>query len=127
MLYLGLAIIVTLLQIYIEYSNTYATVLFEVDATIQAFEPGVSDAIWNFHKPLLNSIAQGMVSGGTITRVDINDVYKRLNIINFWRFILCCTDLLSFCVPLDDPHSPRANGSTADSVLVFQRSPTFLY
>lgn len=80
MLYLGLAAALTSLQIYIEYSNTHATVLSEVDTTAQAFEPGVSDAIWHFQKPLLDSIAQGMVSGGTITGVDINDASKRLKV-----------------------------------------------
>lgn len=80
MLYLGLAVALTLLQIYIEYKNTYATVLSEVDTAAQAFEPGVSDAIWHFQKPLLDSIAQGMVSGGTITGVNINDATKRLKV-----------------------------------------------
>lgn len=33
MLYLGLAVVLTSLQIYIEYSNTYTTALSEIDAT----------------------------------------------------------------------------------------------
>lgn len=78
--YLALAVVLTLLQIYIEYRNTYSSVLDEIDAAAHAFEPGVADAIWNFQKPLLNSIAQGMVSGGTITGVSIDDVYKRLKV-----------------------------------------------
>lgn len=79
-LYLGIALILTLLQIYIEYNNTYTTVLSEVDATAKAFEPGISDAIWNFQQPLLDSIAQGMVSGGAITKVEIDDVYQHLKV-----------------------------------------------
>lgn len=78
--YFLLAIILTFLQINVEYRNTYSAVLAEIDAAARAFEPGVSDAIWNFQKPLLDSIAQGMVSGGTITGVNIDDVYKRLKV-----------------------------------------------
>jgi signal transduction histidine kinase/ActR/RegA family two-component response regulator len=81
--YLALAVILTLIQINIEYRNTYSAILNEIDASAHAFEPSVSDAVWNFQKPFLDSIVQGMVNGGTITGVDIDDVYKRLKVTLF--------------------------------------------
>jgi diguanylate cyclase (GGDEF)-like protein len=72
--YVILAISLTTLQIAAEYRSTYYQILDELESITRAFEPGVTDALWNYQLPLLESIAKGLVGGHTVTAVEIGDV-----------------------------------------------------
>jgi signal transduction histidine kinase len=78
--YLAFAIALTLVQIGIEYRSTYTDLLHEIEATARAFEPGISDALWNYQGQLLDSIARGMIKGTTITAVEIADLLDHVDV-----------------------------------------------
>lgn len=74
--YLTFAIVVILIQIVVEYRDTRAAVLHELDSTASAFEPAVTDALWNYQLYLLPQLAQVIVSAGAVTGIDIGDARK---------------------------------------------------
>lgn len=79
-IYFVLAVLLTLVQIGLDYRETYKQVLSELDATVQAFEPGIADAVWNYQGPLVQSIARGLVDGKLILAVHIRDKSGHLQI-----------------------------------------------
>ena len=79
-IYVLVAVVLTCVQIGVEYRNTYLQVLEELNSTARAFEPGVSDALWNYQRSLLESIAQGVVNGRVVTAVDIGGDSEKLRV-----------------------------------------------
>ncbi|MBI3899974.1 MAG: hybrid sensor histidine kinase/response regulator [Gammaproteobacteria bacterium] len=78
--YLVFAVVLTLLQVSVEYRDTYSAVRDELDSTLRAFEPGLTNAVWNYQQYMVSSIAAGMVNGGAITAVDIGDSADHLRV-----------------------------------------------
>lgn len=79
-IYLCLAVVLTLIQVALDYRDTYEQVVDELDAAAKAFEPGISNAVWDFQKDIANSIAQGMVDGRLINGVRIRDKAGQMHI-----------------------------------------------
>lgn len=79
-IYFVLAVLLTLVQVGLDYRETYGQVIDELDATAQAFEPGIAEAVWNYQGPLAQSIARGLVDGKLILAVHIRDKSGRLQI-----------------------------------------------
>src|SRR5258706_1376339 len=71
--YFLLAIAVTVLQIGLDYRETYSQVIDELDSATKAFEAGVADAVWNYQSALAQSIAKGAVDGRLVLGAHIRD------------------------------------------------------
>ncbi len=78
--YLALALAITAVQIALEYRETYSQVIDELNAAALAFEPGVTDAVWDYQLPLATSIARGAVDGRVVLGVRIRDMAGHINI-----------------------------------------------
>lgn len=59
--YLGLAACLTLVQIGFEYLNTYNTLQDEIGIASNAFQASITEGLWNFQAPLVQSIAAGII------------------------------------------------------------------
>ena len=70
--YMVLAVIVTLVQLSIEYSATQRIIINDIDSLGKSFSGGVSGAMWEMDRPLLNIMARGMAQSATITGVRIS-------------------------------------------------------
>lgn len=71
--YLLLAILVTAVQLGIEYASIKATVTSDLEALGRSFAPSVSDAMWTFDQPLIESLTKGIAQTAIITGVKIED------------------------------------------------------
>jgi signal transduction histidine kinase len=78
--YVVLALGLTLVQIGVAYRDGYSQVLNELNSTARQFEPGISNALWDYQESQIRSIAQGMMEGQIILGVDIRDVSSRINV-----------------------------------------------
>ncbi len=78
-LYLVLAIVVTVAQLVIEYSSVRNTISSDMHALADSFAAGVSDAVWTYDKPLLDSLTRGILQTAIISGVEVvNEEGERL-------------------------------------------------
>lgn len=71
--YLLLAIVVTCVQLGIEYASIRATITSDLAALGRSFSPSVSDAMWTYDQPLLESLARGIGQTAIITGVKVEN------------------------------------------------------
>jgi signal transduction histidine kinase len=71
--YLLLAILVTGVQLGLEYSSIRTTISSDLVALGRSFAPGVSDAMWTYDLPLLDSLAKGVAQTAIVTGVKIEN------------------------------------------------------
>jgi diguanylate cyclase (GGDEF)-like protein/PAS domain S-box-containing protein len=69
--YLALAILVTAVQLGLEYSSISQTIHRDLEALGRSFQPGVADALWSFDRSQLVVMANGMVQTGFVTGAKI--------------------------------------------------------
>lgn len=69
--YLLLAILVTGVQLGIEYSTIKNTIASDLVALGRSFAPGVSDAMWTYDQSLLDSLTRGIAQTAIITGVKL--------------------------------------------------------
>jgi diguanylate cyclase (GGDEF)-like protein len=69
--YLLLAILVTGVQLGIEYASIKNTIASDLVALGRSFAPGVSDAMWTYDRPLLDSLTMGIAQTAIITGVKL--------------------------------------------------------
>ena len=72
-LYFIVTVIVTVVQLTIEYRHTKAGVKEEIESLSNTFRPGLEEAIWSYNLPLLGSILKGMHQVGSITGIKVID------------------------------------------------------
>ncbi|MES2936915.1 MAG: ATP-binding protein [Pseudomonadota bacterium] len=72
-IYLFLAFLLTTIQLGLSYRDTYGDVLKELDASAQALESGVSDALWNYQKDSAQLLVAGLLRRPEILAVEIQD------------------------------------------------------
>ncbi|OMH38308.1 response regulator [Motiliproteus sp. MSK22-1] len=72
-LYFVVTVIVTVIQLSVEYNDTKNNVRMEIESLGRTFQPGLEEAIWSYNMPLLKSILKGMNQVGTITGIKIVD------------------------------------------------------
>ncbi|HEX8989071.1 MAG TPA: ATP-binding protein [Rhodocyclaceae bacterium] len=73
--YLLLAILVTAVQLGIEYASIRSTIAVDLAALGRSFSPGVSDALWTYDRELLNSLARGINQAAIVSGVKIEDMH----------------------------------------------------
>ncbi len=71
--YLLLAILVTGVQLGLEYSSIRTTISSDLVALGRSFAPGVSDAMWTYDLALLDSLAKGVAQTAIVTGVKIEN------------------------------------------------------
>jgi signal transduction histidine kinase len=71
--YLLLAILVTGIQLGLEYSSIRNTIASDLVALGRSFAPGVSDAMWTYDTTLLDSLARGVAQTAIVTGVKIEN------------------------------------------------------
>ncbi len=69
--YVILAIVVTLVQLTLEYSSIQRTIATDLDALGQSFTGGVASAMWELDRPLLQTMAKGIAQAAIVTGVSI--------------------------------------------------------
>ncbi|HSO79606.1 MAG TPA: HAMP domain-containing protein, partial [Chromatiaceae bacterium] len=69
--YVILAIVVTLVQLTLEYSSIQRTIATDLDALGQSFTGGVTSAMWELDRPLLQTMAKGIAQAAIVTGVSI--------------------------------------------------------
>jgi len=69
--YVILAIVVTVTQLSLEYSSIRRTISKDIAALGQSFNGGVAGAMWELDRPLLKTMAQGIVQSSIVTGVKI--------------------------------------------------------
>lgn len=70
--YLVLAIIVTVIQLGIEYSATSRIINSDLASLGNSFSPSVAGAIWELDRPLMKTMAQGIAQSSIVTGVRIS-------------------------------------------------------
>ncbi|MED5621914.1 PAS domain S-box protein [Ideonella sp. BN130291] len=71
--YLAVAVVVTCLQLALEYRNTEDRVVEEIQAMQQTFGRALSDAMWNYNTEVLRGIASGIKEIPIVQGVRIDD------------------------------------------------------
>lgn len=71
--YLLLAILVTCVQLGLEYASIKRTVATDLLALGRSFAPGVADTMWTYDKPLLDSLVKGIAQTAIITGVKVEN------------------------------------------------------
>ena len=70
--YVILAILVTIVQLALEYSSIRQTIATDLAALGKSFTGGVVGAMWELDRPLLNTIAQGIAQSSIVTGVRVS-------------------------------------------------------
>ena len=70
--YLILAIFVTAVQLVLEYSSVQRTIGSDLASLGQSFHGGVTGAMWELDRPLINTMAQGIAQSSIVTGVRIS-------------------------------------------------------
>jgi len=76
--YVLLAIVVTGIQLGLEYSSIRTAISAELIALERTFSPSVADALWNYDQALLDSLAKGIAQTAIITGVKVENSYGRI-------------------------------------------------
>ncbi|NJD06589.1 MAG: hypothetical protein FIA97_08825, partial [Methylococcaceae bacterium] len=71
--YLLLAVMVTGVQLGLEYAAIRSTIAADLAALGRSFAPGVSDALWTYDRLLLESLAKGIAQTAIVTGVRIEN------------------------------------------------------
>lgn len=72
-LYFAVTLIVTVVQLTVEYQKAKEDVQRDVSSVSYTFRPGLEKALWSYNMPLLESIVQGIVQVNTIEGVQVWD------------------------------------------------------
>ncbi len=72
-LYLAAAVVVTAVQLSLEYRHTQDEVSTEMKQVLSTFTPGIIDALWNYDKTLIGSILIGMHELSVIDGIQVFD------------------------------------------------------
>jgi len=72
-LYLMAAVMVTAVQLSLEYRHTQDEVASEMQQVLNTFTPGIIDALWNYDKNLISSILIGMHELAVIDGIQVFD------------------------------------------------------
>ncbi len=72
-LYLAAAVVVTVVQLSLEYRHTQDEVSTEMKQVLSTFTPGIIDALWNYDKTLIGSILIGMHELSVIDGIQVFD------------------------------------------------------
>jgi len=72
-LYLMAAVLVTAVQLSLEYRHTQDEVASEMQQVLNTFTPGIIDALWNYDKNLISSILIGMHELAVIDGIQVFD------------------------------------------------------
>ncbi|WP_158529680.1 sensor histidine kinase [Parvibium lacunae] len=78
--YLGLALLLTSLQLGLAYLSTRDAVTQELKAVANAFEPGLTQALWNYQENQIRAIAQGILSSPVVSAVRITDLHAGIDV-----------------------------------------------
>ncbi len=70
--YLILAVIVTMIQLVIEYSATKRLIGNDLESLAKSFSPSVAGALWELDRPLMKTMAQGIAQSSIVTGVSIS-------------------------------------------------------
>ena len=70
--YLILAVIVTVIQLMIEYSATKRLIGNDLDSLAKSFSPSVAGALWELDRPLMKTMTQGIAQSSIVTGVSIS-------------------------------------------------------
>jgi len=76
-IYLCLAVGVTAVQLWLEFTAIRSTIAADLEALGQSFGPGLSEAIWTYDTPLLASMTRGIAQTAIVTGVRVKDVAGR--------------------------------------------------
>ena len=71
--YLALAVLVTSVQLGLEYSAINEDIAANLHSLSRSFAPSVADALWSIDRPQLDALATGMVRATYVTGVRIED------------------------------------------------------
>jgi len=71
--YFGITLVVTLVQLYSEYRHAEGRVHAEIEAMRQTFGPGIANAMWRFQQDVLHGILRGMSALPTVAGVKVLD------------------------------------------------------
>ncbi len=71
--YLAAAVVVTAVQLSLEYRHTQEEVSAEMKQVLSTFTPGIVDALWNYDKTLIGSILMGMHELSVIDGIQVFD------------------------------------------------------
>lgn len=69
--YLGLALVISCLQLGIEYFQARAQIAADLVTLGQSFAPSVADALWTYDRPRLDSLAQGVLQNKSVSGITI--------------------------------------------------------
>jgi PAS domain S-box-containing protein len=69
--YLILAIVVTVVQLSLEYSSIQHTIRADLASLGDSFDNGAAEALWELDRPLLKTMAQGIAQSSIVTGVKI--------------------------------------------------------
>ncbi|MBK6999241.1 MAG: diguanylate cyclase [Rhodoferax sp.] len=70
--YVVLTILVTMVQLALEYASVHQTIGRDIDALGKSFNGGVAGAMWELDRSLLKTIAQGIAQSSIVTGVRIS-------------------------------------------------------
>ncbi len=78
--YLVLAIIVTSLQLFLEFKSINNTVGRDLSALTESFGPSMAEALWSFNRPLISSMVNGISQSPIVTGILIDAGQNKLAI-----------------------------------------------
>jgi hypothetical protein len=70
--YVILAVVVTVVQLSLEYSSVQKTIAKDLTSIGESFNGGIAGAMWEMDRSLLKTIAQGIAQSSIITGVKIS-------------------------------------------------------
>jgi len=76
--YLGVAVLVTALQILTEYRSAHRRLEADVQAMERTFGAGLADALWSYNTGVLRGILNGMVQMPVVMGVEVRDEHGRV-------------------------------------------------
>jgi two-component system sensor histidine kinase/response regulator len=78
--YFAFAVVITGIQMFIEYHHTRQEILHTLQSLATTFAPGAESALWEFQEALIKSMANGIGTHPAVVRVDIIDLDGSLNV-----------------------------------------------
>ena len=78
--YFAFAVVITGIQMFIEYHHTRQEILHTLQSLAATFAPGAESALWEFQEALIKSMVNGIGTHPAVARVDIIDLDGSLNV-----------------------------------------------
>lgn len=78
--YVGVAFAVTLVQTWFVYHDQQSAARSELQSLARALEPSVTQALWNFQEPILQTLADGMLLNEVVASVRIGDTANTVRV-----------------------------------------------